>query len=105
MPLQQLTKLPDFPENPLGLKRGTVLRVAHPVITDQLGLKMNRLIPIGYDGECVRCGPFTWSIAQICQEITDRKWWEIDGHMDLSDPTTMKEFNVLFEQIEIVTLN
>jgi len=78
-------KLPDFPANSLGLKRGSILRSVDAK-TEELGLKVGDCIPIGYDGKYIRCDSFTWSLEQLAKEITEWRIWVIDGELDLSSP-------------------
>ncbi|MDP3696821.1 MAG: hypothetical protein Q8R55_02190 [Candidatus Taylorbacteria bacterium] len=88
-----LEKLPKFPENPLGLKRGSFLTVISPEVEKSTGLKVGRHIPIGYDGEFIRSGGLTWSIDTLVGEISDRGWWEVaEEEIDLSDPNLSLKF-------------
>ena len=70
-----LEKLPKFPENSLGLKRGSFLTVISPEVEKSTGLKVGRHVPIGYDGTLVRSGRLTWSIDQLVGEIRDKGSW------------------------------
>jgi hypothetical protein len=88
----------DFPENSLGIKRGTVIRCNHPLVEEQLGIKIGAPILIGFNGEYVICGPFTWSIEQLVDEITSG-YWVISGQIDLSDPDKNLVFSRLIERI------
>lgn len=94
-------KLPDFPANELGLKRGTILKGIDSAVR-QLGLKPGDRIPIGYDGHHVRCSGFTWSIDQLVYEIRDWRIWKIDGAVDLFDPARSLKFA---QDIERLFLN
>ncbi len=92
-PSLMLEKLPKFPENPLGLKRGSFLKVISPEVDKSTGLKVGRHIPIGFDGKHVKSGGLSWSIDQLVDEIRDRKWWEVcEEEMDFSDPDLSLKF-------------
>lgn len=84
-----------FPENSLGLVRGSLLRAIDPNVS-QLGLTVGDVIPIGYDGEYVRSGSFTWSIEQLVEEVG---WgiWEVAGVCDLSTEENDRYFQRLVE--------
>ncbi len=97
-----MLSLPDFPKNELGLKRGTILK-AKPALEGQLGLKTGNRIPIGFDGEYVRCYGFTWSIDQLVREIEELGYWEIDEEViDLTDEPRSLKFA---QEIELLHLN
>ena len=90
---KMLEGLPKFPENTLGLKRGSVLTVASSEVDKSTGLKVGRRIPIGFDGKYIRSGGFAWSMDQLIAEIRDKGWWEIDEQeVDLSDPARSYKF-------------
>lgn len=98
--IRKLAELPEFPDNILGLRRGSVLEAMDEVV-NQITLNVGTKIVIGYDGEYVRFGPFTWSIEQILEEI-ERGIWRITGSVwDLSDPEELAEFGRMIEHIEI----
>jgi len=101
--LKRVTKAPEFPENELGLQRGTMLEALDP-ICKTIGVDVGQSIPIGWDGEYVRCQGCTWSVEQIVQEISERHWWRISGQIMLEDaPAGVQAlFHAVFEQIEIV---
>lgn len=100
--LTQLRELPKFPENSLGLLRGSMIRCISDEVEAQLGIPVGVAIPIGFDGTYVRCGGFTWDIAQLVHEISEWKVWEIADPIDLSDPTRAARFMREVELIEIV---
>jgi len=83
--------LPAFPSNPLGIRRGTVIRSNHADVENQLGVKVGEAIPIGFDGKYIRCGPFSWDMEQLIQEI-DHGYWVIAGHIDLSNKVVSLHF-------------
>ncbi|HSI21087.1 MAG TPA: hypothetical protein VLA04_05315 [Verrucomicrobiae bacterium] len=92
-----------FPANSIGLQRGTVLRGSHPAV-GQLGLEVGQEVPIGYDGEYVRCGPFTWSIDQLVQEVGGGIW-EITGEVvNLADPKILNWFEIMVEGKKVAPL-
>lgn len=99
-PLRHVDRLPDFPANPLNLKRGSVLKVLSPEVTRWLGIEVGALVQIGFDGESVRHGQFTWSIKQLVEEIG---WgaWQIYGETDLSDPAVSLEFARRIEHLDV----
>lgn len=99
--LKRVTSLPAFPENNVGLRRGTILKAKHEAVS-QLGMKVGDKIPIGFDGEYIRCGPFTWDVGQLEDEITNNIW-SIDGVVDLSDSERSLSFTRKIEQLEIVS--
>lgn len=96
----EMLKIPDFPSNLMGIQRGTLIRSNHIQVEKQLGIKIGEKIPVGFDGEYVRCGPFTWSIDQLMDEI-DRGYWVIDGLVDLSNPLVSLGFAEKVEQLDI----
>jgi hypothetical protein len=98
--VRQLAALPTFPENKLGLVRGSILQAKDETVS-QLGLKVGHQIPIGYDGESVRCMGFDWDIDQLVGEI-EAGIWEIVGKADLSDPQKSAEFARVVEQIQLL---
>jgi hypothetical protein len=100
-PHRKATAIPAFPQNELGLKRGTVLEARSPAITRWLGIDVGSHIQIGYDGDCVRHGEFSWDIDQLVAEITSGAWI-IHGETDLSDPEFSIEFARQIERLEIV---
>lgn len=83
-------RLPGFPKNFHGLKRGTILKALDDRVR-MVGLKKGDRIPIGYDGEYIRCVSLTWNIEQIVEEIL-RGVWDVDGELDLSDPELSLQF-------------
>jgi hypothetical protein len=103
---KRLQELPKFPDNPLGLKRGSILEAIHPDV-NQLMLAVGQRILIGYDGEHIRCGPFTWSVEQIVDEINKGIWKVIVGEdfIDLSDPEESREFALIIEHIDLISIN
>ena len=76
----------------------TRIRSESQLVQDQLGVKIGRTIPVGFDGQFVRCGPFTWSIDSLIREV-EAGYWSIDGQIDLSDPVLSAEFA---EEIEMI---
>lgn len=66
-----------FPENGHGFSNGVFLKCLHQAVEEQLGIPVGKSIPIGWDGEYVRCGPYTWSVEQLAEEIAGG-FWEID---------------------------
>lgn len=98
--LKGVSTLPDFPNNNAGLKRGTILQATHEAVS-QLGLKVGDRIPIGFDGEYIRCGPFTWSVTQLTDEISGGIW-SIAGEVDLSPPDRSLTFARKIELLELV---
>lgn len=96
----EMLKIPDFPFNSMGIQRGTVIRSNDILVERQLGIKIGEKIPVGFDGEYVRCGPFTWSIDQLMDEI-DYGCWVIDGLVDLSNPLVSLGFAEKVEQLDI----
>lgn len=99
-----LPGLPQFPENALGLRRGSVLESTSEV-TAQLGIKVGERFPIGFDGEYICVEGFTWSIEQLVKEIKEMGWWKILGHIDLSNPEWSVKFAREIEGIEIGNLH
>ena len=66
-----------FPENDHGFENGVLIKCLHQAVEDQLGIPVGKSIPIGWDGQYVRCGPYTWSVDQLAEEIAGG-FWEID---------------------------
>lgn len=91
-----------FPENEMGLTRGTVLRSISE-LTRQLGLPVGGMIILGYDGKYVRCMGAIWSIEQIQEEI-QCGIWEIAGKVNLSDEELSRKFASEIEQLDIEAL-
>ncbi|MEN9341830.1 MAG: hypothetical protein RIQ54_86 [Candidatus Parcubacteria bacterium] len=83
--------LRGFPDNPLGLRRGSILTSAHVEVAEQLGIPVGQQIAIGWDGTYVCCVQFTWDIDQLVAEIK-AGYWIIVGHIDLSDPAISQRF-------------
>lgn len=81
-----------FPENNLGLERGTVLVAKQAV----LGLLVGQKIPIGYDDQYICSGGFTWDIDQLVAEI-NAGIWDIDGSVDLTNQIVQDLFGRLVE--------
>jgi len=77
-------EIPEFPANALGLVRGSILVSTNPR-TRMIGVSVGEEIPIGFDGRSVRCGPCTWSIEQICNEILYGTWTITRKVVDFSD--------------------
>jgi|GEM_PF-3902362 len=75
-----MKNIPEFPANPLNLKRGTVLEAADPICRS-CGVQIGQRFPIGFDGEYVRCGGLTWSVDQLVGEIR-AGYWAIYGEID-----------------------
>lgn len=90
-------KIPEFPKNHSGLKRGTILRSISD-LTKQLGIEKGEKIPIGFDGKYVRCLEFTWSIEQIQDEILSGIW-EVIGEVNLLDSQQSLKFARNIEQL------
>ena len=87
--------LKPYPENRLGLTNGSLLECAHPAVTQQLGIPMGVPIPIGWDGESVRSGPFTWDAEQICEEVDGGFWKVLDKKVDFDDARQLFQFLVV----------
>lgn len=88
--------LPPFPENRMGLRRGTFLRAEKDMPFS--GLKKGARIPIGFDGQFIRCDALTWDINTLTEEI-DSGIWAVDGEMDLSDPVASRQFATTIEHL------
>lgn len=99
--VRNLKFLPEFPANPLGLVRGSILTAKHEAVS-QLGLTVGQKIVIGYDGESVRCQGVDWDIDQLVEEI-NRGIWEITGKTDLADPARSMDFARTVELVQIVS--
>jgi hypothetical protein len=97
--MKKLKKLPDFPKNEYGLIRGTILEGNNEAVR-LLGLEVGEKIPIGYDGEFIRCGGIVWSINRIMEEIK-KGWWIVVGRIDLSNLKLSKKFAKDIELIEV----
>lgn len=97
--MKHVTALPEFPANSAGLQRGTILEATHPTV-GQLGMTVGDKIPIGFDGEYICCGPFTWSIEQLTDEIV-MGVWKIAGTVDLSDSERSTMFANQIERLAI----
>lgn len=93
-------ELPEFPKNDLGIQRGTLIRCNHIEVEKQLGVKVGEVIPVGYDGEYVRCGPFAWDIEQLCEEINGG-YWLITGQADLSNAVHSLKFARKVERLNV----
>lgn len=99
--MKRVTELPAFPDNSAGLQRGTILEATSPAV-GQLGLSVGDKIPIGFDGDYVRCGPFTWDADQLCDEIY-MGVWRIAGAVDLNGDELSARFAQDIERLEIVS--
>ncbi len=99
--LKVMAVQPPFPLNSIGLNRGTRIRCIHQDVQDQLGIPVGASIPLGFDGEYICCGPYTWDLEQLTSEISQHKFWEIVETVDLSDPTLNKKFAREIEGIDL----
>ena len=88
---------PKFPDNHLGLRRGTVLKIIDYDKACNLHLKIGQLVPIGYDGKKVVSGHLKWAIDDLIHEIEILHIWKIYKILDLSDPDSRYHFTVEFE--------
>jgi len=66
--------LPDFPDNRHDLKNGSCLTAQKDLSV--LWIVEGGSIPLVWDGKYVKCGPLSWSVKQICDEI-DNWIWEV----------------------------
>ena len=80
-----------FPENDLGIERGSLLEVIHPWVTETMGLKVGTIIPVGYDGKWIRYGGFTWTIEKLVEEFRD-EYWRIVDVIDFTIPGVEEKF-------------
>lgn len=83
---------PPYPANRHQLVNGSVIRGKNETV-QQLGLRVGDPIVIGWDGQYVRFGSFTWSVEQLDSEI-DCGFWEV---VTVSPPFHDPTFRVLFE--------
>lgn len=94
--------LPAFPQNELGLQRGSVLKVKLALKVRWPLLRNVDRIPIGFDGEHVKSCGLGWSIEQLVKEIKEDGFWEIcDQVIDLSDPLLSAKFAREIEHINL----
>jgi hypothetical protein len=100
---KKLYELPDFPKNRLGLKRGTILLATNSAI-NEIAIMVGQRIFLGFDGEFVRCGPFTWSIEKIVEEIEQGTWLISEEYIELSDPKESKDFALFVEHIQLIPI-
>ena len=92
-------KIPEFPKNDVDLVRGSVI-VALTDRTNYLGVKRGDGIPIGFDGEYIRCGSdLTWGIDDLIGEIKGGIW-KIEGEVDLSDKEISQHFAKNVERLK-----
>ncbi|MCK5413056.1 MAG: hypothetical protein KAI57_01645 [Candidatus Pacebacteria bacterium] len=84
-------EIPEFPENDIGLKRGSVL-IALTGRTVYLGIKEGEGIPIGFDGKYIRCINLTWSLEGLKKEIEAGIWDISNEGVDLSDEDISQHF-------------
>ncbi len=94
-----VTSLPAFPRNVLVLQRGTILQAKDDRVRG-LGLQVGARIPIGFDGERVRCRSLVWDVDQIVDEIGGGVW-KVIGQADLSDPARSVKFARDIEGVEL----
>jgi hypothetical protein len=66
----------QFPSNRQGLRNGSLIKSAHKLVEEQLGIKVGEAIALHWDGEYVTSGLWTWSLAQLCNEI-EGGYWEV----------------------------
>ncbi len=76
----------DFPENPLGLVRGSIIISTNQITVDQMGVAVGQKLPVGFDGKYVRSGPYSWDISQLCDEIALGVWEIASQTINLGDP-------------------
>ena len=91
-------EIPKFPKNNIGLVRGSII-VALTDRTNYLGVKKGSGIPIGFDGNYIRCSNLTWSIDDLVEEIREGIW-EIADKVDLSNKGISQHFAKNVEQLK-----
>jgi hypothetical protein len=102
--MREVTKLPEFPKNELGLKRGTILKAVDPALM-RTGIHPGDELMIGYDGKRVLCGPlYSWTIEQLVREIKYTKAWKVVGEFDLSSPDRSELFSLIIEQVKLISV-
>lgn len=94
--MTEKVSFPDFPVGTMGLQRGSVLQAKEDV--SYLGFKRGDEFPIGFDGQCVRCGMADWSIEMLEQEIRDGVWTITGKITDLNNPGIEQLFAEGIEQ-------
>ena len=93
-------EIPEFPKNDVDLVRGSLI-VALTDRTSYLGVKKGEEIPIGFDGEYIRCGPhLTWDIKGLAKEIAGGIWRVTNKRIDLSDEEISQQFAEVVEQVK-----
>ncbi len=96
MPNELLFVSPEFPKNNMGLRRGSIIQANEDIPC--LGLERGDRVPLGYDGEYVRCMGYTWSIDQIVDEIHRGFWTITEDSCNLSNEQAQREFIQFVEQ-------
>ncbi len=91
MSVKEVTEIPPFPENSVGLVRGTILR----------STRDENEFPIGFDGVHVRTTNYTWVLDELIQEIAAGAW-EIVGITDLSVPIRKRFFHCTVEKLKLI---
>jgi len=86
----------DFPENNLGLKRGTILEANRNI--PEYKLKKGEQLPIGFDGKDICCSSINWTVEQIENEIISGMWTITERCIDLRDYENAKSFIEKVEQ-------
>jgi hypothetical protein len=94
--IKEEKEIPKFPENDMGLVRGSVLEA----LTDRVPYiaKKGSKLPIGWDGKYIRCAGATWGLNDLKKEIEAGFWKIADEVIDLSDENVSQFFAKIVEQ-------
>jgi hypothetical protein len=65
---------PPFPENSLGLRRGSYIHTRDERIAERFGFPVSQPIPLCYDGKVVRCNTVRWNIDGLLKGISEGVW-------------------------------
>jgi len=87
---------PEFSKNSLDICRGTILRANQNI--SYLGVKIGDLLPIGFDGQYVRCQGLTWGIEDLVEEIRSGVWTITGRRVNLSNEVVARRFGNTIEQ-------
>ena len=99
--MAQITKLPKFPKDDLGLRRGTRLRVSDQLIAKRIGIPFGETFCIGYDGKLIRSDNVIFDMRSLVAAVKSG-FLEIIDHVDLSNPYVSMHFAVLTERLVFV---
>jgi hypothetical protein len=92
---------PVFPENMIGLMRGSILTACFKIIYQGIIIPKGKEIAIGFDGEYVRSGYFTFNLDYLIEDILIG-YWDLSGNADLNEPAQSYMFITNIERRRVL---